>query len=477
MPVFYGAIDLTKNELRNAVVQNLGAAPGSPGKGQLYMNTSDNTLYFYDGTAWVGTRSAGALTPAASVTTSAVTDPAIVGVSTNYARQDHSHGREGFGAVTVGTAYGSASGNGSAATVARSDHTHGTVSLTAATPTTLQIGNGATVGVGTLPARDDHQHGLPGFGVATAETTFGTAKNDGSFVTVARADHGHGNPTHDTAAHSAIVLSGLAAPTASLNLNSQKIISLADPTAGTDGANKQYVDNLVSGLSWKESVRIGSTANLGLSGLTAIDGVTPSANDRVLVKNQTTASANGIYLAAAGAWSRALDADVAGEINGMAVFIEEGTTLADTAWVCTANGPITLGSTNLPFAQFSGGGAVTAGNGLVQNANAFDFVNGDTSLTVAADSVIVNTGVIATVASVTAAVTGMVKKFAAALTGTTSPETVTHNLNTRDIMLTVYNGATPYTAVEVDWDATSVNTAVIRYVPNLGAGYRVVVVG
>jgi hypothetical protein len=477
MPTFYGAIDLTKNELRNAVVQNLGAAPGTPGKGQLYMDTTTNNLYFYDGTAWVSTRSAGALTPAAAVTTSAVGDAATVGVSTNYARQDHLHGREAFGTITGATTYGIAAANGSAATLARSDHTHGSVSLSSTSPSTQAIGDGAAVGVGTLPAREDHKHGLPAFGVITSELTFGTAKNDGSVTTLARADHVHGNPTHDTAAHSTILLSGLAAPTASLNLNSQKIISLADPTAATDGANKQYVDNLVSGLSWKESCRIGSTANLGLSGLTAIDGVTPSANDRVLVKNQTTASANGIYLAAAGAWSRATDADAAAEINGMAVFIEEGTTLADTAWVCTTNAPITLGSTNLAFAQFSGGGAVTAGAGLLQNANAFDFVTGDTSLTVSADSVIVNTGVIATVASVTTAVTGMVKKFAAALTGTSSPETVTHNLNTRDIMLDVYNGATPYTAVEVDWDATTVNTAVIRYVPNLGAGYRVVVMG
>lgn len=477
MPTFYGAIDLTKNELRNAVVQNVGSAPGTPVKGQIYMDSTLNNLYFYDGSAWVSTRSAGALTPAASVTTSAVGDAATVGVSTNYARQDHAHGREAFGTITGATTYGIASANGSAVTLARSDHTHGSVSLTSATPSQQNIGDGATVGVGTLPAREDHKHGLPGFGVITAETTFGTAKNDGANVVVARGDHQHGNPVHDTAAHSTIVLSGLAVPTASLNLNSQKITNLLDPTSGTDGANKQYVDNVAAGLAWKDSCRIASTANLGLTGLAAIDGVTPIATDRVLVKNQTTASANGIYLAASGAWSRALDADTAAEIQGMAVFIEEGTTLGDTAWVCTTNAPITLGTTGLSFSQFSGGSAITAGNGLVQNANAFDFVNGDTSLTVSADSVVVNTGVIATVASVTAAVTGMVKKFAAALTGTTSPETVTHNLNTRDIMLTVYNGATPYTAVEVDWDATTVNTAVIRYVPNLGAGYRVVVVG
>ena len=69
------------------------------------------------------------------------------------------------------------------------------------------------------------------------------------------------------------------------------------------------------------------------------------------------------------------------------------------------------------------------------------------------------------------------KKFAAALVGTASPETITHNLNTQDIMLMVHNGASPFTSVEVDWDATTANTAVIRYNPSLGAGYRVVVMG
>jgi hypothetical protein len=81
------------------------------------------------------------------------------------------------------------------------------------------------------------------------------------------------------------------------------------------------------------------------------------------------------------------------------------------------------------------------------------------------------------VASVTAAVTGVAKKFAAPLTGTASPEVVTHGLNTRDISLTVLNGASPYTAVDVDWDATTLTTATIRYNPNLGAGYRVVCLG
>src|SRR4030095_11699077 len=108
--------------------------------------------------------------------------------------------------------------------------------------------------------------------------------------------------------------------------------------------------------------------------------------------------------------------------------------------------------------------------------NFIDVVGG-TGITVAADLVSVDTAVIATQTYVNTGVTGMAKKFAAALTSPASPETVTHNLNTRDVMVMVLNGATPYTAVEVDWDATTGNSVTIRYNPNLGAVYRAVVLG
>jgi hypothetical protein len=108
---------------------------------------------------------------------------------------------------------------------------------------------------------------------------------------------------------------------------------------------------------------------------------------------------------------------------------------------------------------------------MTQSGNVLNVIAGDTSLTVAADSMIVNTGIIATVASVTTAVSGMAKKVVAALTGTASPEVITHSLGTRDIMLTVLNSNSPYTAVEVDWDATSQHRDHPRN-PNLGAGYH-----
>jgi len=196
----------------------------------------------------------------------------------------------------------------------------------------------------------------------------------------------------------------------------------------------------------------------------------------VLLKNQTAPAENGIWVAQSGAWTRATDADVEGELLNAAVFVSEGSTQADTAWVMTTNAPITVGTTSLTWVQFGAPTSYIGGAGLTLTGTTFD-VGAGTGITVAADTVAVDTTVIATQAYVTTAITGMAKKFAGALTGTASPETITHNLNTRDVEVTVLNGASPYTAVEVDWDATTVNSVTVRYNPTLGAGYRIVVVG
>ena len=144
------------------------------------------------------------------------------------------------------------------------------------------------------------------------------------------------------------------------------------PTLGTHAANKDYVDNAITGLDMKQSVRAATTANITLSGTQTVDGVALVAGDRVLVKDQTTASQNGIYVVAAGAWARSADADntPAGEVtSGMYVFVEQGTTNADTGWVLATNNPITLGTTALTFTQFNGLGQVTAGAGLTKTGS------------------------------------------------------------------------------------------------------------
>ncbi|MGE0338118.1 MAG: DUF2793 domain-containing protein [Gammaproteobacteria bacterium] len=110
----------------------------------------------------------------------------------------------------------------------------------------------------------------------------------------------------------------------------------------------------------KESVRVATTANITLSGTQTIDSVAVVAGDRVLVKNQTTGSENGIYVCAAGAWARAADANTSDKVTaGMFTVAAEGGTQPDTLWVLTTNDPITLGTTALTFAQLSGSGATT----------------------------------------------------------------------------------------------------------------------
>ena len=161
-------------------------------------------------------------------------------------------------------------------------------------------------------------------------------------------------------------LNDLAAATGNYAMGNNKITGLATPTADTDAANKGYVDAARAGLDVKNSCRAATTANVAtLAGgaPNTVDGVSLALNDRVLVKNQTTGSQNGIYAVTTlgtgsnGTWTRATDADADAEVHaGLFTFVTEGSTLADTGWVLTTNDPITVGTTALAFAQFSGGG-------------------------------------------------------------------------------------------------------------------------
>lgn len=158
--------------------------------------------------------------------------------------------------------------------------------------------------------------------------------------------------------------------TGSLNMGgTNKVTGLAAPTADTDAANKAYVDALQNGLSWKDSVRAASTANIDLTtgGLLTVDSVTLVAGDRVLVKDQSAAAENGIYIVAAGAWTRATDMDDAAEFDGSAVFVAEGGQQG-SGWTETAT-VVTVGTSTVTFSQFTGGALYTWGTGLVSSGN------------------------------------------------------------------------------------------------------------
>jgi hypothetical protein len=162
-------------------------------------------------------------------------------------------------------------------------------------------------------------------------------------------------------------LDQMAAPTASVSLNSQKITGLADPTSAQEAATKNYVDLAIQGLDGKDAVQAATTANITIAtpGDT-FDGITltNSGVDRLLVKNQTTQSENGIYIwnGAASPLTRAPDSNAWAELVQAYVFVEKGTTLADTGWLSTVDQGGTLGTTAVTFTQFSAAGQITANN-------------------------------------------------------------------------------------------------------------------
>jgi hypothetical protein len=148
-----------------------------------------------------------------------------------------------------------------------------------------------------------------------------------------------------------------------------------DPTSALELATKQYVDSVAQGLDPKASCVAATTANITLSGTQTIDGVALIAGDRCLVKDQTLSQNNGIYLVAAGAWTRAADMDNWLEVPGAFTFIEQGTVYADTGWVCTSNAGGTLGTTPITWVQFAGVGSYTAGTGLTLTGTQFSITN------------------------------------------------------------------------------------------------------
>src|SRR5262249_22227359 len=158
----------------------------------------------------------------------------------------------------------------------------------------------------------------------------------------------------------------LLAPTADVDWGGFKITNLGQPVNPNDAVTKTYVDTFSQGLAGKAASQVATTANLAaLSGLVVIDGYTLLANDRVLVKDQTTQSQNGIYVAASGAWARALDMDIWAEVINAYSYVSQGTINGGSSWFVTGAAPGgVLGTTPIVWAQFQAAGRATPGAGL-----------------------------------------------------------------------------------------------------------------
>ena len=350
--------------------------------GNLSWNASSNMVYpgagipNSTGTAW-GTSytTTGSGTVVALATSPAFTTSVVGGASFDVFNTV-STTVNAFGAATtvsIGATTGTASINNQTVTLGNAT----AVNINGASPTL------ASSSTGTLTLFNTSLTTVTAFGAATSMTLGSTANGR---VVAASGTLTLSSGTTGTNTNVVLAPQG----TGTVDASSKRITSVADPTGAQDAATKAYVDATRSGLDIKDSVRAATTANITLSGTQTVDGVALAVADRVLVKNQSTGSENGIYTVNSGSWARATDFDgsPASEVTpGAFAFVEEGTANADSGWVLTNNGTITVGTTALVFTQFSGAGQITAGNGLTKTGNTIDAVGTADRISVAADAI------------------------------------------------------------------------------------------
>lgn len=256
-------------------------------------------------------------------------------------------------------------------------------------------------------------------------------------------------------------LSQFAAPNAAVGFGAQRITTLADGTAATDAVTKQQLDavatvanNAASGVAIKAAVRVVATTAITLSGAQTIDGVAVAAGDRVLVAAQASAAANGIYVVAAGTWSRSADADATGELApGSITSVREGSAgNADTLWGLVSDAAITIDTTPQTWGKLlasASGEIITAGAGLSKTGTTLSVVPG--------------LGVLADASSVRIDTAVVPRKVSMDVPSGSVGPTVTHNLNTLDLVAVTVREVSSGDLVLVPWTASGVNTVVLTF--------------
>jgi hypothetical protein len=289
-------------------------------------------------------------------------------------------------------------------------------------------------------------------------------------------------------------LNQFAAPTAAVSFGSQNITNLLDPTSPQMAATKNYVDTVAQGLSVKPSVALATTAALpantysggvlteSANGALTVDGTAVSAGQRILVQNEATAANNGIYVvtnagsgSAAYVLTRSTDMNTNAEVPGAFVFVEGGTANANSGFVVSSGaGPYTLGTTAINFTQFSGAGEITAGTGLTKTGNTLavgtvPVANGGTGATTAAGA-LTNLGTNGNT---------ITQKYSTTLSTSATSYTITHNLGTQDVHVTVYDlTSSSYYEIECDIQHSTTTTVTLTFSTAPAANaYRVVVIG
>ena len=484
---FLTSIDLAKNELQNAVIQNLAANPSSPILGQVYFNTVANEMRIYNGTEFEAIGLNGVTASAdeinildgATLTTTELNyvDGVTSGIQGQLDLKAPLASPTFTGTVFLDTGvdlvFEGATANSFELTLTSGDPTADRT-VTLPDLTTTLVGRDT---VDTLTNKTITSPSVSGLYLSDATIVFEGDTTDGFETTLAVVD-----PTADrtiylpnangTLARLEDKLHNFALATASVDLNNQKITNLADPENPQDAANKRYVDAAVAGLKWKQAAHLIALANIPLtgdSGDVVIDGhpalTDASAGYRILLTGQTDPTENGIYTYADDAvtytLTRPTDADTYQELVGASIFIMEGTTYGSTAWVQSNHYLSSFADQD--WAQFSGASTYTAGDGLAADGNIFNVGAGD--------------GILSNTDEVAIDRTVVVTKYAADIgNGADTSITVTHNLDTKDVIVSIYDNDSPYAEVMADVEHTTTNSITLLFsIAPTTDKYRVVV--